>query len=162
MPDHTNVILDRGGEDVTGIAPEGLPRKLQKPIFGRWQDMLNGEPGVINSVFAAHKVLRHQRTIHPGQYVIVHRVHLAESRAHLATSCYKAGRQGCKGDVAFFQIDSRFAERKEEVSSRVWIDNRLQAYFRFVHLERWRGINGVMAQARNEVADYADVRIQRF
>src|SRR3954471_1797622 len=118
MSDHTYVILDGRLENIRGIAAEGLPGKLQKPILGRGNDVLNRESGVIYSVFASHKILRNQRTVHPRQHVIMQRVHLAESRAHLAAFCDKASRQRREGDKSFFQIDARFAKGYEEVTAR--------------------------------------------
>src|ERR1041384_2769516 len=113
MTDHAYVILDGRLENIRGIAAESLPGKLQKPIVRRGNNVLNGESGVIYSVFATNKILRNQRAVHPGQHVIMQRVHLAKSRSHLATFCYKAGWQRREGDKAFFQIDSLFAKGDE-------------------------------------------------
>src|SRR5690242_17755075 len=90
------------------------------------------------------------------------RVHLAKGRSHLSALGNKARRQRCEGDEALFQVDSLLAKRDEEITPRIGIDDRLQSYFGFMHLEGWRGIDWVMTQARDEVSNHAHVRIQRF
>src|SRR5258708_14236291 len=147
MPDHAHVIFYRGCEYIGRIAAEGMARKFKEPVPGGRNYVLNRKSGIINSVFATHKVLRYQRTVHPGQHVAVHRVHFAKGRAHLAAFGNKAGRQRSEGDVTLFQVDSGFAEGEEEVASRVRIDNGLKAYFGFMHLQRCPWSNPVMTQS---------------
>src|SRR5947209_4065878 len=119
MPHHAHVILDGRRENIRGITTESLSGKLQKPILRRRNDVLNGESSIIDSILTAYKILRHQRTIHPWQHMVMQRVHLTESRAHLSTSGDEARRQRGKRNVAFFQVDSFFAKGNEEVAARV-------------------------------------------
>src|SRR5260370_8291410 len=148
------------GEEMGWIAAKALTRKLQEPILGRRNNVLNGNPGVVDAVFAADQVLRHQRTVHPGQYVVVQRVHFAEGSAHFAAFSDESGRQGREGEKAFFGGNSGVREREKKVSSSGGMDNGLHSQLRFVHLERWRGINGIMPGAGDEVADHADIGVQ--
>src|SRR5438270_2091076 len=94
--------------------------------------------------------------------MVMQGIHLAERGAHLACFGHKAFRQRRKGDKAFLQVHAFFAKRDEEVGPRIGIDNGLQANFGLVHLKGWRRLIGVVAGGTNEVADHADVRIQRL
>src|SRR5205823_425180 len=118
--------------------------------------------GIVNSIIAALQIERNQRTVNPGQYVVMQSVHLAEGGAHLASLYDKPFGQRRKSKKAFFQVYSFFAKRNEEIGAGIRVNNRLQAYFRFMHLERRRGFKRVVPGANDEIADHADIRIQRL
>ena len=84
------------------------------------------KPAVGDPLFAAEEVLRDERPIGPGQHVRVHRVDLAELRAHLAGLQQQAGRQRRERDVAFLHLQPLRARRQKEIGARVRIDDRLK------------------------------------
>ena len=100
--------------------------------------------------------------------MIVHHIDLAEGGAHLSHLSDEAAGQSGKGDVTLFEVDAFFAERDEEVSAGVRINDRLEAHFRFVHLECRRGLQGdgtllgIAAQCADEISDDTDIGIERF
>src|SRR5215813_3256753 len=94
--------------------------------------------------------------------MVVQCIHLAEGRAHLACFGYEILGQRSEGDETFFQIHTFFTEGDEEVGASVRIDDGLQSNFRLMHLERGRGIDRVVSQSTDEIANHADVGIQGF
>ena len=124
--------------------------------------------GVADAVFAAYQVVDHERTVGPGQNVIVERVHLAERRAHLANFCQQSSRQRRERDKPFLDIHALFSERNEEVGARVRIDDRLERRFRLVHLQRTRMVaqaerirlHAIVAGGAEKVADHRHVGIE--
>src|SRR5207244_12324784 len=69
-------------------------------------------------------------------------------------------RQRREGDVTLLQIYPFFAKRQEKISSRIRIDDRLEAEFRLVHLQRARGLHRVVPRYSDKVSDRTDVGIQ--
>src|SRR4029077_5243541 len=55
-----------------------------------------------------------------------------------------------------------FAEGDERVSACVGVNDRLDADFRLVEFERTRRRNGVASRGADEIADQADVRIEKL
>ena len=64
-----------------------------------------------------------------------------------------------EGDVSLFDVYARLAEREEGIGAGVRIDDGLQTYFRFVHLQRRRRRNVVASGRADEIADQADIWI---
>ena len=91
--------------------------------------MLKRNSGIVNPILTAHQILSDQRTIHPGQHVIVQRIYLTKSGAHLARFGNKSRRQSGEGDEALFQVNPSFTERDKEIGARVGVDNGLQSEF---------------------------------
>ena len=164
----TYIASIRRREHVGRVAAKHLPRSFKEDALGSRQNALHREPGVINAVLAADQVRTHQRTIHPGQHVIVHHVDLTKCGSHLADFRHESSRQCREGNVAFLEIDAFLAERHEEIPARVRIDDRLQADLRLMHLQRRERLQGRqrrsvgVAGSSNKIADHADVRVQRL
>src|SRR5947209_3377276 len=135
MADYAQVILVRGPEYIARVAPETLPGELHKPVLRDGNDVLHRNAGIINAILSAHQVPCNQRTVYPRQHVVVQRIYLAEGRAHLSRPGHKTFRQRREGNKTFFQVHALLAKRDEEISRRIWIDNGLQAYLRFMHFE---------------------------
>ncbi len=72
--------------------------------------------------------------------MIVHGVDFAEGRPHLPNLAHKSRWQRGKRNVALFQVDALFSERNEEISARVWVNDRLEAHLGLVHLEGGDGL----------------------
>src|SRR5262249_6896909 len=79
MPNYAHVILHLCSKNIGRVAAVDLSGKVHKPVLGRGKDVLNRDAGIVNAVLTAHQVLRHQRTVHPRQHMVVHGVDLAES-----------------------------------------------------------------------------------
>ncbi|PYU31554.1 MAG: hypothetical protein DMG28_14865 [Acidobacteria bacterium] len=94
--------------------------------------------------------------------VIVDHVHLAEGRAHLAHSRHQPRRQRSKRQVALFHIYAAFAEGNEKVAAGVGIDDGLQAHLGFVQLKPGDWPHAVAPNGSQEVADHADIGIERL
>src|SRR5438309_12051331 len=122
MPHCAQVVFDTRSKDVSGIAAESLAGKFQEPILWRGKDMLNGNTGIVNPILAAHEILRNQRTIHPGQHVIVHGVNLSERSSHFASPGQKTFWQRREGDVSLFQVHASFTKADEEITARIGIN----------------------------------------
>src|SRR5262245_57484452 len=87
----------------TGVAAKDLSSGRQKNAFRKGDDALDRDSGVVNAVLAANQVLRDQRTVYPWQDMVVHRVHFAERRSHLAHLGDEALRERREGDIAFLE-----------------------------------------------------------
>src|SRR5438045_8983265 len=85
VPDYAQISLVGGFEYVTGVAAKSLAGEFHKPVPGCGNNVLNRDSGIVNSILAAHQIARHQRTVNPGQYVVMQSIHLAKGGAHLAS-----------------------------------------------------------------------------
>src|ERR1700746_511076 len=150
------------------IATEQLSGCLQKNPLRRRNDALDRNTGIVNSILAGDKIGADERTINPGQHVIMKGIDLAEGGTHLAYFGNKAFRQGGKCDVALFQIDAFFPERQEKIAAGIGIDDRLQPEFGLMHLQGrdWaltgKSRNGAVAHSADKVPNDANIGIQRF
>src|SRR5437899_12672460 len=111
-------------------------------------------------MLAAHQIVRHQRPIYPGQDVVVHGIDLPKCGPHLSYLRDKARRQRREGDVTLLQIYPFFAKRQEKISSRIRIDDRLEAEFRLVHLKRGRELHRIVTRYSDTVSYRTDDEIQ--
>ena len=90
----------------------------------------------------------------------MHGIDFPKCGPHLPYLCDKARRQRSEGDVSLLQIYPFFAKRQEKISSRIRIDDRLEAEFRLVHLQRGRGLHRIVPRYSDKVSDRTDVGIQ--
>src|SRR5207249_1339632 len=114
VADDAQIVFVGGLEHIAGVTTEALPGELQKPVPGSGNNVLDRDSGIVNAVFTTYKILIDQRTVYPGQHVIVQGVDLAEGGAHLARLCYKTFRQRSESDETLFQVDAFFAKGDEE------------------------------------------------
>ena len=63
VANNAEVLAAPSLEQIVGIAAENLGRPLEKPVFRRGQETRQGEAGVIDTVFAADKIVGHERPI---------------------------------------------------------------------------------------------------
>src|SRR5437016_2562240 len=120
-------------EKVIRISTENLSRRFKKDP-GIWYQLRNRESRIVNAVFTAHEVIRHDGTIGPRQHMIVKGVDLAKSGTHLACSHEQTTGDRRECQITFLEGDTLFAEGEKEVGAGVWIDNRLERRLRFMHL----------------------------
>ena len=135
MADDADILALVGGENITGVATINLGGSLEEPVLGRWQEPGKGDAGVIDAVFAADKIVRHQRPVDERQRMIVDGVDLAEFSAHFADFEEQSCRKGRKGDIAFLDVNALFAKGDEGVGARVRVNDRLHAHFGFMELQ---------------------------
>ena len=123
---HGREIAALGGpKDVGAVAAEELRRALEEQALRGGKDAADGEPRVVDAVLAAHQILRHQRTVRPGQDVVVHGVYPAKRRAHLSHLELESPRQAGEREVALFERYSLLAKRDKHVAARVGVDDGL-------------------------------------
>src|SRR5262245_14023928 len=101
-------------ENIGRVSSVDLSRGFKKDPWIRDQPGY-GKSCVVNAVLTAHEVLRHQRTIDPGQNMIMKCVDLTERSSHLADFDEKSARDCGKGNIAFLEGDPLLTVRKEEV-----------------------------------------------
>src|SRR4029077_5105698 len=98
--------------------------------------------------------------------MVVHGVHLAESRTHLSNLGNETHRQRGECDVPLFEVDSLFAERNKEIAPGVWVDDGLESHLRLMHLKRRDRFQGdgvllrIAAERTDEVPNDADVGVE--
>src|SRR3954471_1280145 len=99
-----------GPENCVRITTENLPSGFQKYPLRGWDDSLERNSGVIDSVFPAHQVCRNQRTIHPGKNVIMHQIDFAECGTHFADFGDKTRGQRGKRYISLLKVYAFFSE----------------------------------------------------
>src|SRR6267378_1448616 len=162
MADNAHVLATHRVEQIVGITAEHLSRPFEKPGLGGRKKMRQRETGIVDAVFTPDEIVGHQRPVDERERMIVNGVDLAEVRAHFADFQKKPGGERGERDIGLLDIYAGFAEGDESVGARVGIDDGLQADFGFVHFERGRRRNGVASDGADEVANQADVRIEKF
>src|SRR6516225_3316341 len=100
-------------ENVIGVAAVDLRGRFQEKPFVRDQSC-DGKTGVIDAVFAGYQVIGDNRTIRPGQHVIVQRIHLSKRSPHLSDFYQQPARKGWKSQVTLLESHSLFAKRNKE------------------------------------------------
>ena len=108
------------------------------------------------------RFLRHERPIGPRQDVRVHRVDLAELRAHLAGLQQQTRRQRRERDVALFHFQTLRAGREEEVRARIRIDDRLKGGLDLGQRQRRLIAHRVLSGDADEVADDRNVGVEHL
>src|SRR5215831_4525677 len=94
-----------------------------------------GKARIVHTVLTAYQVCCNERTIGPGQHVIVEAVDFTECGAHLSGLHQETAWNRRKREVALLEIDALLAKRNKEVGTSVWIDNSLERNLRFMHLQ---------------------------
>src|SRR6266403_1079638 len=162
MADNAGILAAVGGENVTGIAAENLGGSLEEPVFRGGQETRQGDAGIVDAVLAADEIVGRQRPVNEWQGVIVDGVDFAEFGAHFSHFQKESRRERSEGDVTFLDVYAGFAEGDEGVGARVGVDDGLHTHFGLVEFERARWRNGVASGRADEVADQADVRIEKL
>ncbi len=137
--DGRDVATPVGVELIVRIAPENLRGALQDDLLGSGEDAAERHARVVNPILPTHQVLGHQRTIGPGQHMVMQSVYFSEGGAHFANPQVQAAAQCGKRELTLFEIDALFAEADEEVGTRVRIEDGLKSNLALMHLKRWSG-----------------------
>ena len=110
MIDRAHIISPDGMKHIVGVTAKHLPRHIHEKPLGRGKNVLNRKARVVDAIFPAHQVGVDQRTIDPRQHVVVHRIHLAESRPHFPYLCHKTLGDRRERDVTLLHIYAFLAE----------------------------------------------------
>src|SRR5579864_7061327 len=94
MSDARHVVAVVSLEQIEGIAAEDLRRAFQEDLAGALKNPAHCQSSVVDAILATDQVLRYQRPVGPGQYVIVQGIDLAEGSAHFADTQLQVRRQG--------------------------------------------------------------------
>src|SRR5207245_2023479 len=161
MADDAEVLAAFRGEEIIRIAAENLSGALGKPALGSGDEACERQAGIIDTVFAADEIVGDKRAVDVLKSVIVDGVDLAKFGAHFANFEKQSRGKRSEGDVGFFDVHAGFAEREKRVGASVRIDDGLHADFGFVQFERFAGRDVVVSRSADEIADQADVGIDR-
>ena len=63
---------------------KSCPVASMKIPFGAGKMRWMRNPGIVDSIFSTDQIIGDQRPVHPGQHVVVQRVHFAKGGAHLS------------------------------------------------------------------------------